>query len=144
MPRVLIVGYGNPLRGDDGVGWRVAERLRGMVHDPNVEILAQHQLAPELMETLSAAGRAIFIDAATGAAPGEVRERTVEPEGTAAAFTHHATPGVLLAGAKALYGRAPRATLITVTGADFSFSDELSPVVEAAVDDVVEMALRLI
>ena len=28
MGRVLIIGYGNPLRGDDGFGWHAAERLR--------------------------------------------------------------------------------------------------------------------
>jgi hypothetical protein len=50
--QVLIVGYGNPLRGDDGLGWRAAERLRTVIQDAGVEILALHQLTPELMETL--------------------------------------------------------------------------------------------
>lgn len=144
MPDVLIVGYGNPLRGDDGLGWHAAERLRGIVRDPNVEILAVHQLTPELMEPISRAGRAIFIDAGEGAVPGEIRESTVEPEPSRAAFTHRATPPALLAGAKALYGHTPPATLITVAGADFSVSEKLSPAVEAAVDAIVEMVLRLI
>jgi len=145
MPNTLIVGYGNPLRGDDGLGWHVAERLRALVRDPDVEILALHQLTPELMDPISRADRVIFIDACEGPVPGEIQERTIEPQAAArAAFSHHATPAALLAGARALYGRAPQATLITVTGADFSVSDRLSPEVSAAADAVVRMALRLI
>jgi hypothetical protein len=49
-----------------------------------------------------------------------------------------------MAGAMGLYGRAPQATLITVTGSDFSLSDKLSPVVSSAVDAMVQSALRLI
>jgi len=144
MPNVLIVGYGNPLRGDDGVGWHAAERLRGMVRDPGVEILVLHQLTPELMETISRADRVIFIDACEGEVPGEIQERTVFPAGTRAAFTHHLTPASLLAGAKALYGQAPAAKLLTVTGADFSVSDQLSPAVSTVLDAFVQIALRLI
>ena len=142
--RALIICYGNPLRGDDGLGWRVAERLRVAVQDPSVEILSLHQLTPELMDPISHADRAIFIDACDGLVPGEIQERVVEPQTMGVAFTHHSTPAALLAGARSLYGRAPMATLITVTGADFSLSDELSPVVSARMDDVVSAALRIV
>ena len=144
MKHVLIIGYGNPLRGDDGLGWHAAERLRAAVEDPEVEILTVHQLTPELMEPISQADRVILIDAGVGAVPGEIQERAVEPQATGSAFTHHATPTALLAGARALYGNAPPATLITVTGADFSFSDRLSPAVNARMNALVLTALRLI
>jgi hydrogenase maturation protease len=132
MPRLLIVGYGNPLRGDDGFGYRAAELLRETVTDPEVEILAVHQLTPELMEAVSRAARVIFLDAAVGPEPGRIEERRLQPGAPNAAFTHHATPEALLAGARALYGASPKATLITVTGLDFSYSMELSPLVASA------------
>jgi hydrogenase maturation protease len=141
----LLICYGNPLRGDDGLGWHAAERLRAIVRDPEVEILALHQLTPELMEAISRADRVIFIDACEGAVPGEIHERSVVPAAAGAAFTHHMTPSALLAGAIALYGHAPQATLLTVTGADFSVSDQLSPAVSTALDalvTLVSMALR--
>jgi len=144
MPNTLIIGYGNPLRGDDGLGWRVAERLRALIRNPEVEILALHQLTPELMDPISRAGSVIFIDACVGPVPGEIQERSVEPQASGAAFSHHATPAALLAGARALYGRAPAATLITVTGADFSVSDRLSPAVGARIDIVAAAAQRRI
>src|ERR1035438_8523471 len=62
MSRVLILAYGNPLRGDDAFGWRVAERLLELPPDPSVEILRLHQLTPELMDPLSRADLALFID----------------------------------------------------------------------------------
>jgi hydrogenase maturation protease len=141
---IQIICYGNPLRGDDGLGWHAAERLRAAIRDPRVEILAMHQLTPELMEAISRADRVIFIDACAGPVPGEIQERTVEPEAGGAAFTHHITPAALMAGAKALYGRAPQATLVTVTGADFSLSDELSPAVSSAVDALVQLILHML
>jgi len=48
MPKVLVVCYGNPLRGDDGVGWIVAEKLRQMSLPDFVAIQTHIQLTPEL------------------------------------------------------------------------------------------------
>ena len=48
--RIVVAGYGNPLRGDDGAGWRVAcavrERYAGR---PDVEVLARHEGVPVLL-----------------------------------------------------------------------------------------------
>ena len=144
MKHILIIGYGNPLRGDDGLGWHVAGKLRSALNSPAIEILAVHQLTPELMDPISRAGRVIFIDAAIGAVPGEIHQSLLEPQSDfAAAFSHHATPAALLAGALSLYGHAPPATLLTVTGADFSLGEDLSPAVDAQVEAVVHAALRL-
>jgi len=144
MPRVLIIGYGNPLCGDDGLGQCAAERLRRVVDDSEVEILSVHQLTPDLMDPISRAGRVIFIDAGTGTEPGEIRERRIEPvtaQGTP--FTHHSMPEALLAGARALYGRAGEGTMVTVIGADFSLSGGLSAVVSRRMDEVLAVVLRL-
>ena len=145
MSRILILGYGNPLRGDDAFGWRVAERLLELPPDPSIEILCLHQLTPELMDPLSRADLAIFIDAATAGDPGAILERRIDPESASrAAFTHHATPEALLAGARALYGRAPEAVMISVTGADFSLGAELSPLVGSRLDEAVATVLRML
>jgi hydrogenase maturation protease len=96
------------------------------------------------MEPLSEAEVAIFIDAAATGEPGTLVERRVEPSTAAgAAFTHHATPEALLAGSRALYGRAPEAVMISVAGADFSLGAELSPQVAARLGEVIAAVLRL-
>jgi hydrogenase maturation protease len=126
---VLVIGYGNPLRGDDGFGYRAAERIPGAI--------AVHQLTPELMDPISQADRVVFLDATAGGVPGEIRRRRVEPSTSGGAFTHHSTPEGLLAGAKALYGCAPEAILITVCGARFDLSQTLSPEVESALQQIL-------
>ena len=126
----MIIGYGNPLRGDDGLGYRAAERIPGAI--------AVHQLTPELMDPISRADHVIFIDASAEGIPGEIRRRELVPA-AAGAFTHHATPEGLLAVALELYGRCPEATLITVTGAEFGLSESLSTAVESAVEEVLRV-----
>ncbi len=146
MPsRVLIICYGNRLRADDAFGWRVAERLLARNLAPGAEVLAMHQLVPELMDTLSEAELAVFVDAAANAEPGALTERVVEPRPPSrASFTHHSTPEGLLAGALSLFGHAPRAFMVSVAGADFSCSEDLSPLVESRIDDAIQIILRLI
>lgn len=132
--RLLVIGYGNPLRGDDGFGYRAAERIPGAI--------AVHQLTPELVEPIARADRVVFLDATAEGAPGEIRRRAVHPAAAESGFTHHATPEALLSGAIALYGRAPEAEIVTVCGADFSVSETLSAAVAAALDTVVEAVAR--
>jgi hypothetical protein len=57
----LLIAIGNPLRGDDGVAWRLAEqagRLR-----PAMAVRSVQQLTPELSAELLLASRLLFIDA---------------------------------------------------------------------------------
>jgi hydrogenase maturation protease len=149
MDCTLIIGYGNPLRRDDAVGFLAAERLSRTIADPSVTILPVHQLTPELAEPVSRALRVIFIDACVGPEPGEIRERPIRPTpqpdaSAASAFSHHASPEALLAAALALYGHAPEAGLFSVAGSDFSYSNEPSPALDRRVDSVAAAVLRRI
>lgn len=137
MPRILIIGYGNTLRGDDGFGFLAAERLREAIRDPEIQVLALHQLTPELMEPISRAGLVLFIDAGVEGEPGQLRFEPVEPEGDSAGrFTHFSTPAGLLAGARALYGGAARATMASAAGADFDVGEVLSPAMQRTLDEM--------
>jgi hydrogenase maturation protease len=143
MPHTLIIGYGNPLRGDDGFGWHAAVRLQDLIHNEGIEILAVHQLTPELMDPISRARRVIFIDAAVGEEPGKMTVTTLETTGGAApAFTHFATPAALLVGARSLYGAKPEGLLITVVGLDFELGEELSEPVRRALESLVGRRIR--
>ena len=68
----LIVGYGNPLRGDDGVGQAVAQAFTGEGAIDGVDALACHQLTPESAERFAAAARVVLIDVAAGREAGRV------------------------------------------------------------------------
>ena len=142
-PRTLIVGYGNPLRSDDGLGWHASRLLAEALAGQDIEVITCHQLTPELAETLSHCPRAVFIDAAAIGKPGEIRLKPVRVQAlTSSAFTHSCTPAGLLASAKQLFGHRPRVIVITVSAQSFEFGESLSPVVSAALPEVVAQVCR--
>jgi hydrogenase maturation protease len=139
MAPLLIIGCGNPLRGDDAVAWRAAERLAESLHDTDALVRIGHQLTPELAEAISQARQVIFLDADCGRRPGEVALRAVEPASSLSElFTHQLTPERLLALAMRLYGSCPEAVLISVGAGSFEFGEALSPEVEAALPALLE------
>jgi hydrogenase maturation protease len=142
--KVLVAGYGNPLRGDDGVGQYIALKLSERFPQPQVECVASHQLMPEVVEAVSRAGFVLFIDADATLPAGKANERKVEPLPDAGAFTHHVTPAGLLAGARALYGVYPPALLVSVGVADFEYGESLSPAVVAALPALTARLAALI
>ena len=130
--RVIVIGYGNPLRSDDGVGWVAAQRLGERVDSERIVTLGVHQLVPELAQSISRFDRVIFIDAAMNQPAGYLSCRSVEPIDASRLMAHHLSPEALLAMSKRLFGKRPQAHLITVGGQNFAHGDELSPTVERA------------
>ena len=138
---VLIIGYGNPLRGDDAFGYRAAEELQASFIDHReAVVLPVHQLTPELAADIARSARVIFIDAAAEGEPGKLESRPVMPVSGGAAFTHSATPEGLLAMALALYGAVPPAVLYSVRGESFAYGAPLTQRVELALAAVVREA----
>lgn len=121
---ILAIGYGNPLRSDDGIGQQVAEAIE-LWNLPQVRSIWTHQLTPELSEDLSRVDCAIFIDAC-------VERTTLEtialsPNPTAGSgLGHYTDPRSLLALAEILYGKVPQAWLIAVPGVNFELGVSLS------------------
>ncbi|MBV8418011.1 MAG: hydrogenase maturation protease [Verrucomicrobia bacterium] len=137
MGRVLIIGYGNPLRGDDSLGWEIARRLATSIQDKPVEVLALNQLTPELSEPISEVELVIFIDASHAGKPGSWTCETVEPNATSShTLGHHLTPMSLLAYAQIIFKANPRALLLSVAGESFDYRQELTPSVATALPAV--------
>ncbi len=151
--KAIVIGYGNPLRGDDAVGQLVVRAVSSLLagedivdgraepsHDDKrlaIETLACHQLTPELAERLAGADLVVFIDAAAGAEPGSVMTSKLTAAATLSPLAHRADPHALLAMAGGLFGRAPRAFLIEVGAASFEFGEVLSPAVTAALPKAI-------
>ena len=139
---ILLIGYGNELRGDDGLGPFLAAAVASQ-RWPGVEALAVPQLVPELAERLTTARQAVFVDARLG--PGEpIEMRRVELMTDGGVFTHGGDPRGLLALARALYGHAPEAWLIAVTGEDFALGQSLSPTARRNADTALGCIAELI
>lgn len=145
--RVLIIGYGNVLRGDDGVGWRAARRIEGKLPPGIASVLTVHQLLPELAEQVSRAKLAIFIDADSELGLGEVKHRNLTPTFEAGGtIGHHQDPEKILGMAKELYGHAPEGVLYHVGGENFGYRRTLSRAVQRAlpalVQEISDLVLR--
>lgn len=142
---VLVIAWGNPLREDDGVAWHVLEGLRRLRPRPGLPALHlrhAHQLTPEMAECVSRAAGVVFVDARRDGAPGEIRREPVAPQAGSNPLAHSLSPQALLLFAEALYGRAPRASVVSVAGASFGMGEALSPPVRRAVRWAVRAVVR--
>ena len=142
MADVLVIGYGNPLRGDDGVGCVVAEEIAKRICDPQsqVRVVACHQLNPELAEAIADTRAVIFVDASVDLKPGEVQISTVAPDQfSPAGITHHMKPSALLATASELFGQAPPAKAVVIGAASFDMGMQLTPQVRGAVTRAMKL-----
>lgn len=140
-----MIGYGNPLRGDDGIGWRVAERLAERLPAEQVEVIACQQLSPELAATLSTVSFVLFIDASVQELPGTFRLQSVQPaQLTPTTFSHHLTPAQLLTLAGQLYAAAPAAQLLSIGGWEFGAQEQLSASVAALLPQLLDVCQQLL
>jgi hydrogenase maturation protease len=152
LKRVLIVGYGNPDREDDGVAWHILRALTIKLGLPSpdsyedefpesamVDFAFCLQLTPEMAEDISAYQHVCFVDAHTGSIPKPVRLIEVESEFQPSPFTHHLTPQSLVSMCEIIYGKKPQVALLSVLGHRFLFSRELSGETAALVPQAVEL-----
>ncbi len=158
--RVIVVGLGNPVLGDDGVGWHVADeverRLAAEVSTgrtaPNVEIERLGVGGLRLMEFLTGYETAILIDAAEfpDRPIGEVKVSPLEDLADYAAGHLDSAHDASLRTALDL-GRGLGATLpstihaVTVQARSIDeFGEELSPEVAAAVAVAADAVMALL
>jgi hydrogenase maturation protease len=140
---ILIIGYGNELRRDDGIGPRVAASLAAADY-PNVQVKACSQLVPELAADLADARLAIFVDALVGDPEMGVEVRRITAGEMSDWSTHTGDPMALLGLTHALYGRAPEAWWVRVPGQDFGFGEGLSPLAEWNVGEAINRIAILV
>lgn len=144
MTRQIVIGLGNALRHDDGVGPAVARRLGPLVAG-RAEIVVLDGEASRLLDAWEGAELAVVVDAVrSGAPPGTVHRVEVgaEPLPHESPASSH---GLGLAAAVELgrsLGRLPAQVVVYgVEVVDTEAGAGLSPVVEAAIDDVVDQVL---
>lgn len=148
---ILLIGYGNDLRRDDGAGLVLAEiierawQIRGVA----VKRLAVHQLMPELAVDIAGpeVSAVVFVDTRAAAADEvspDVQVQPVPAGPSSPSLGHHLDPAALLTYAGHLYGRRPPAWLVTVPGTDFSYGEGLSRPVQEALAAVPTLPFELL
>jgi hydrogenase maturation protease len=139
----LIIGIGNPLRSDDGLGWAVAEQL-SQDGDLVSDIQMVHQLTPELAQWMATAELVVMIDASHEGEPGELHIRPGSPCAQPGAVgTHYTTPEELAALTTVIYGHCPPIAIVTMTGANFGLGQQLSPLISQKLPLVGEVVRQI-
>lgn len=144
---VVVIGVGNPDRGDDGVGPEVLARLAGRLPG-GVRLVRLAGADPAgIIDAWSGAGRAVLVDAmVSGTAPGTIARFDAAagplPAGVRLASTHALGAETAVEIARAL-GRLPdRLVVYGVEGEAFAVGAGLSPTVAAAVPATVQRVLE--
>ncbi len=144
---ILILGLGNPLQGDDGVGCRVAEELGRSTLPEDVEVMDGGTPGVGLVNLLQDRQLALIVDAAEmGLPPGEVvrfQPDEVKLTGSSERFSLHRT-GVAdaLALAQALKLKMPEIVVFGVQPERVGWGQGLSAPVQAAVEKVIQAVLK--
>lgn len=152
MKKVLIIGYGNPDREDDGVAWHILHALTIKLGLPApdtyeaefpesalIDFAFYLQLTPEMAEDIGTYEYVCFVDAHTGNIPEPVRLIDVESEFQQSPFTHHLTPQSLISMCETIYGKKPDAALLSILGHRFLFTQQLSEETATLVPEAVEL-----
>lgn len=141
---VLVLGVGNPLMGDDGIGVELAHRLRERDYGPLVHVEEGGTLGMTLLPLLEDADTVILLDAVrTGAAPGSLvtRSRDELPRHFSRVISPHQIGMKEVLGAAQLCGTLPRA--ITLVGVEARHTDFCRPM-SAEAREAVPQALELV
>lgn len=145
---VLVLGVGNPLMGDDGIGVELAHRLQERDYGPLVHVEEGGTLGMTLLPLLEDADTVILLDAVkTGAAPGSVvtRGRDELPRHFSRVISPHQIGMKEVLGAAQLCGTLPRAiTLVGVEAQHTDFCQPMSAEVRGAVPQALELVETLI
>lgn len=139
---LLVIGYGNTLRSDDGVGPRVAEEVEKL-NLPGVRAIVRGLLTPELAEPISRARRVVFVDASVET-PDQLQLRPLFPGASSQIMAHAADPRTLLALARDVFGHAPPAWWLTIPIENLAIGEELSAKAREGLAGAVREIKRLV
>lgn len=144
--QVLVIGFGNTQRRDDGIGPYLVQRLEKRIGPcAGVGFVAAYQLSPEMAEDLQRARAAIFVDATVEFVEHGWRCEQIGPEPWNTSFqTHHLAPGLLLGLLLALYGRVPPAWMVAIQGEDFGFGTQISSAARSRAERAVEKIMQIL
>lgn len=139
--RIVLLGIGNPLRGDDGVGAWISEQLKGKVRVPvfNGEEVPENVLFPILEENPSLV---IAIDAVDfGGMPGEAR--LISPEEVTPSFmsSHHLSLNVL---STLLEEKNCRMVILGIQPKRIEWSEEMSDEVKKEAERIISLFSSLL
>jgi hydrogenase maturation protease len=147
--KTMVLGLGNPIFGDDGVGLRVIEELQKQVQNPDITIEGAELAGLDMLEKLSGYDRVIIIDAIqTGGRVGEIYQLTPED---LKSTVHTGTPHDVNFTTALEFGQRigvklpSKIDIVAIEIApNVAFSEELTPEIEKVVAEVVKRVIEML
>ncbi len=135
--RVLVLGYGNPGRRDDGLGPAFAARLKKL-NVPDVRVESGYQLNVEDAALVAEHEVVVFADACLDSAPPFELKPVKAHKGSIQFTSHTQAPDNVLGLARSLYGASTRGFALGIRGYDFhDFGERLSAQAEKNLEAAV-------
>ena len=145
-PQITIIGYGNTLRGDDGIGAYVVELLKNEIKNQDQIILKTlHQVDISEAEELSESDYIFFIDVQNGKYEEDVHIKKIDPKPVEMSFTSHIISlSALLYAIQNIYNKFPVAYLCAIKGEKFDFDNQISIEAKFRAKEAVKKILQFL
>ncbi len=134
--KFLVIGIGNPLRADDGVGPYIANAIKNK-QIPGVNVVLSHQLDIELLEEAGKYAKILLIDASF-LGEGLVFRKVQAASTEQGSSSHHLTPEFFWTLAQKLYHKELSLYVCAVRGRNFEMGEKLSPEVKLLVPKALD------
>ena len=148
--KTLIIGLGNTIKGDDGVGIYVARELKSRLNDNNIDIKETHYSGLKLMDLVYDYEKVVIIDALKDGSKGAGEVRLFKPQNNNFSETSHNLHNMnfvknysLL---KKTYPRIPENLKIIgigIKGTD-GFKEDLSPEIKRKLPEITRRVIKFI
>ncbi|MEM7770553.1 MAG: hydrogenase expression protein HypE [Cyanobacteria bacterium P01_A01_bin.37] len=148
-PTFIVIGYGNPHKGDEAIGTEVISQLSAL-EIPNLEVHSVPQLTPELSGKLATPDYAVFVHACEFNNGNPVKLTALEAYGSEStgsgvpALGHSCDPCSLLALTKSVYGHCPKSWWVKVSARDFIPNRPLSTLARQSVAHALQVIEALV
>jgi hydrogenase maturation protease len=154
--KTIVVGLGNPILGDDGVGWHVAEAVQAQFHGAGegqqVDIVQLSLGGLSLMESLVGYQRAIIIDALnlgmgeTGSVYCFALQELPNPNSGHLGSAHDTSLMTALEVGRKMGAELPDEVIVVGIESPYvyDFSEQLSPAVSSAIPQATRAVLSLL
>ena len=127
-PNILVYGYGNPGRQDDGLGVKLTETLEKWItdnHYSQIRTDSNYQLNLEDVATISAYDLVIFADASKEDVP-DFRFEPLEASDRVEFTMHAVSPAFILHLCNKVFNHQPRAYLLHIKGYEWEFMENMT------------------
>ena len=134
--KFLVIGIGNPLRSDDGVGPYIVNKIKEK-NLPGVKVRIAHQLNIEFLEEAGKYDAILLVDASF-LGEGLIFKKVQANEHEQGSSSHHLTPTFFWTLAKKLYHRDLNLYLCAIRGRNFDMGEHLSAEVKLLVPKALD------